>query len=160
MAEEEIAEEQTEVEEQVVHLEGEDVMLRTHDEINSRLCGEIKALKAGHVIVELETSEDMQADSMGLVHSGFIYGAADYAAMLAVNEKNVVLSNSTSMFLSPVKVGDIVRFEAKAKSSDSKKRYIKVEGFILDVKVFEGEFKTIVTERHVLRLSLLTEEES
>jgi acyl-CoA thioesterase len=27
-----------------------------------------------------------------------------------------------------------------------------------DIKVFEGEFKTVITERHVLRLKLLEDE--
>jgi len=157
MAEEELENEEEFQEE--TRLAGSDVMLRTHDEINNQFCGVIKDLKQGHVIVELETIEEMRADKLGLVHGGFIFGAADYAAMLAVNEKNVVLSNSSSSFLSPVKVGDVVRFEAKLKNKEGRKRYVKVVGTILDVKVYEGEFKTVVTERHVLRLSLLTEAE-
>ena len=157
MAEEEIIEEEFEKE---VVLEGSEVLLRTHDEINPALCGVIKELKQGHVLTELETLEEMRVDKLGLVHGGFIFGAADYAAMIAVNEKNVILSNSTSAFLSPVKVGDIVRFEAKLKNQEGRKRYVNVIGKVHDIKVYEGEFKTVVTDRHVLRLTLLNEEES
>ena len=140
--------------------ENSQIMVKTHDEINASLCGEIREMLDGYVVVELETIAEMKADKHGLIHGGFIFGAADYAAMLAVNEKNVVLANSSSSFLSPVRMGDSVRFEARLKNKEGRKRFIKVKGFVLDVKVYEGEFRTIVTDNHVLNLSLLDAQES
>lgn len=131
------------------------VFVSTHEKINHTLCGDIDIIEVGHVKVSLMTSEDMRADEVGLVHGGFIFSAADYAAMLAVNEKNVVLASSTTQFLSPVRVGDIVNFEAKVRHKEGRKRNVRVEGHAKGVKVFEGEFKTVVTDRHVLRLNLL-----
>ena len=40
-----------------------------------------------------------------------------------------------------------------------RKRNVHVQAFVLDIKVFEGEFKTVITEKHVLKLKLLDEEE-
>lgn len=138
----------------------DDVLLKTHENINQDLCGEIQKLEQGFVKLKLVTVFEMVADSKNLIHSGFIFSAADYAAMAAVNERNVVLVASDCQFLSPVKFGDIVNFEAKVRHKEGRKRNIHVTGYVLDIKVFEGEFKTVVTERHVLKLKLSGEEDN
>lgn len=135
----------------------DEVFLKTHDKINQDLCGEIQKLEVGFVKLKLVTNHEMIADSQSLIHGGFIFSAADYAAMAAVNEKNVVLVASDCQFLSPVKFGDIVDFVAKVRHKEGRKRNVHVTGHVLDIKVFEGEFKTVVTERHVLKLKLTEE---
>jgi acyl-CoA thioesterase len=135
--------------------EDNNIYLNTHESINQSLCGEILKLEAGYVEIELVTTEDMLADEMGLIHGGFIFSAADYAAMAAVNERNVVLVASECQFLSPVKLGDIVKIIAKVRHKEGRKRNVEVEGFAVDIKVFTGLFKTVITERHVLKLNLL-----
>ncbi|MFA6137488.1 MAG: PaaI family thioesterase [Sulfurimonas sp.] len=135
------------------------VMLQTHQRINQDLSGEIVKQEIGYVEVTLVTTSDMLADELGLIHGGFIFCAADYAAMAAVNERNVVLVGSDVQFLSPVKLGDIVNVIARVRHKEGRKRNIHVEAFVLDIKVFEGEFKTVITDRHVLRLRLLDAED-
>ncbi len=137
----------------------ESVYLRTHELINHSLSGDIEKLEKGYANVRLSTNEDMRADEVGLVHGGFIFSAADFAAMAAVNEPNVVLSGCECQFLAPVRVGDEVIFEAKVRHKEGRKRNVLVTGSAYDIKVFEAEFKTVVTERHVLKLSLLNEED-
>jgi len=136
------------------------VFLQTHEKISSSYSGEIIKLERGYVEVRLEATADMLADEQGLIHGGFIFSAADYAAMAAVNERNVVLVASECQFLSPVKFGDEVNFVALVRHKDGRKRNVHVEGFVLDIKVFEGEFKTVVTDRHVLKLKLLEDEDT
>ena len=135
------------------------VIIKTHEKINQNLCGEIVKMQEGYVELSLETIPDMLADEVGLIHGGFIFGAADYAAMLAVNEKNVVLVASDCQFLSPVKLNDVVDVVARVRHKEGRKRNVHVQAFVLDIKVFEGEFKTVITEKHVLKLKLLNEEE-
>lgn len=135
------------------------VQLKTHEKINRDLCGEIEKLDVGYVKLKLVTTYEMIADSLNLIHGGFIFSAADYAAMAAVNEKNVVLVASECQFLSPVKFGDIVEFTAKVRHKEGRKRNVNVIGQVLNIKVFEGEFKTVVTERHVLKLKLMDTKE-
>jgi len=130
------------------------VFLQTHERINQDLNGEILKLERGYVELRLVTTPDMLADDVGLIHGGFIFSAADYAAMAAVNEKNVVLVGSDCQFLSPVKFHDEVNIVARVRHKEGKKRNVHVEAFVLDIKVFEGEFKTVITERHVLKLKL------
>ncbi|MFY9142530.1 hotdog domain-containing protein [Sulfuricurvum sp.] len=129
--------------------------LNTHERVNSSYSGDIVKLEIGYSKVLLETSELMRADEVGLVHGGFIFSAADFAAMAAVNEPNVVLASCNCLFLAPVRVGDRVTFEATEHQKEGRKRNVTVRGFVHDIKVFEGEFKTVVTERHVLRLDLM-----
>ncbi len=133
----------------------DNIFIKTHEEINQNLSGEVIEIKEGYVKVLLITTLDMVADNEGLVHGGFIFSAADYAAMLAVNEKNVVLVGSECQFLSPVKLYDEVHFIAKVRHREGRKRNVHVEAHVLDIKVFEGEFKTVITDRHVLKLKLL-----
>ena len=100
----------------------------------------------------------MLADEFGLIHGGFIFSAADYAAMVAVNEKNVVLVASDCQFLSPVKFHDEVRVVARVRNKEGRKRNVHVEAFVLEIKVFEGEFKTVITDKHILKLKLFEDE--
>jgi len=136
-----------------------DVVLTTHEEVHADYSGEIQKLEIGYVEIKLVTIKEMLADSLGLIHGGFIFSAADYAAMLAVNERNVVLVACDCQFLSPVKYGDIVYFAAKVRHKEGRKRNVHVTGHVLDIKVFDGEFKTVVTDRHVLKLNLLDDED-
>lgn len=129
--------------------------LNTHEKINTVYSGEIVKLESGYAKVLLETNEIMRADEVGLVHGGFIFSAADFAAMAAVNEPNVVLASCNCLFLAPVRVGDAVTFEATEHQKEGRKRNVTVHGFVHEIKVFEGEFKTVITERHVLRLDLM-----
>jgi acyl-coenzyme A thioesterase PaaI-like protein len=85
-----------------------------------------------------------------LVHGGFIFGAADYAAMSAVNDPYVVLGASNSKFIAPVKVGDTVMCKATVVSIKGKKAEVDVEAFVNEKLVFEGNFTTFVLPAHVL----------
>ena len=102
---------------------------RTHEQIASHLCGRPVELAPGRARVVLETTAEMAADQRGLVHGGFTFGLADYAAMLAVNEPPVVLASAQVKFLGPVVVGDRV----------------------------EAEFVAFVPDRHILDASPLRE---
>ncbi|MEN4052262.1 PaaI family thioesterase [Sulfurimonas sp. NWX79] len=158
MAENEVNEEELELED--YREDEEQIIIQTHERINQDLCGEVIKFEQGCVELRLTTLSEMVADDIGLIHGGFIFSAADYAAMLAVNERNVVLVASDCQFLSPVKFHDEVHFVARVRHKEGRKRNVHVEAFVLDIKVFEGEFKTVITERHVLKLKLLDKEES
>ena len=76
---------------------------RTHLDADPRLCGRPLDLAEGRAQVALDTIDSMVVDRQGLVHGGFVFGLADYAAMLAVNDPNVVLGAAATRFLKPVK---------------------------------------------------------
>ena len=73
----------------------------THEKIDRRLCGEPVNIGSGYSKVQLLASADMAVDDFGLIHGGFVFGLADYAAMIAVNDPNVVLSAAEVKFLKP-----------------------------------------------------------
>lgn len=128
--------------------------LKTHAKIRSNLCGTILKLATGYSKTTLITTKEMILDDLGLVHSGFIFGAADYAAAVAVNEPNVVIIGSRSKFLAPARIDDLIEFEAKAKFEDTRKREIKVSGFINEIKVYEGIFQAVVLEQHIFKTKI------
>lgn len=155
MSEEEVVDSESALEEELEeYLDSEDIILNTHEKIDNDFCGRIEKVEKGHLELSLKTIPEMLADEQGLIHSGFIFSAADYAAMAAVNEKNVVLVGTNCQFLSPVRLGDIVQFIATVRHKEGRKRNVNVTGHVLDIKVFDGEFKTVVTDRHVLKLKL------
>ncbi len=126
------------------------MLLQTHLKIETALCGKVTKLEEGYAEVLLHTTQQMTADSQGLVHGGFIFGAADYAAMSAVNDPYVVLGSSDSKFIAPVKVKDVVHFKAKVFTAKGKKKVVAVDAFVSEKLVFEGSFTTFVLDEHVL----------
>ena len=124
--------------------------VRTHTKIDKRLSGFPEEVKDGFAVVRLKTTEVMSADEKGLVHGGFLFSSADYAAMLAVNEPTVVLAKAEVKFLKPVRVGDEVVFTARVEKREGKKIIVNVVGKKDGSAVFEGEFLCVVPEKHVL----------
>lgn len=122
----------------------------THLNINPALCGAPTELEPGRAVVQLETSEAMRADAQGLVHGGFVFGLADYAAMLAVNHPNVVLGSAETRFTAPVRVGDTVIAEAHVTSEKGRKRVVETTARVGDREVFRGTLTTFVLDQHVL----------
>lgn len=122
----------------------------THLAIDPRLCGTPVHLDTGHALVRLTTVPEMAADDRGLVHGGFVFGLADYAAMLAVNDPLVVLGAAEVRFVGPVRVGQIVEVTADVTETKGKKVVVSVMGRVLERVVLLGTFTTFVLDKHVL----------
>ena len=122
----------------------------THRHIDQKLCGKPLSVQNGTSRVELVTTPQMAADAQGLVHGGFIFGAADYAAMIAVNHPHVVLGASDVKFLKPVRVGVTVTAHAKVQEVKGKKYWVAVRVTKASEEVFQGMFTCFVLDRHVL----------
>lgn len=119
-------------------------------EADPSLCGRVAELAEGSAVVVLETSDAMVVDAQRLVHGGFVFGVADYAAMLAVNDPNVVLGSAHTRFLRPVRGGASVIARAKVTATNDRKHEVEVEASVGSERVFEGTFVCFVPEQHVL----------
>ena len=124
--------------------------LNTHLKIDNSLNGELIELKSGYSKVALSTTDIMRADEEGLVHGGFCFGAADFAAMASVNDPFVVLVKSEVKFIAPVRVGEVVEFEAKVIEDNGRKYKVEVVGLVELKEVFKGTFNAVVLKSHVL----------
>ncbi|NVB37134.1 thioesterase [Pseudenhygromyxa sp. WMMC2535] len=123
----------------------------THLAIDHSLCGEPRQIEPGRrAVVELHTEARMAADARGLVHGGFVFGAADYAAMLAVDDPNVVLGSAEVRFTAPVRVGERVELRAEVEGEKARKREVSVRARVSAKLVFEGRFVCFVLDHHVL----------
>ncbi len=122
----------------------------THLHIDRTLCGEPVALADGRASVRLSTTPSMAADDRGLVHGGFVFSAADYAAMLAVNHPHVVLGAAECRFTAPVQVGQAVVVDAEVASVSGRKHRVEVRATADGVEVLTGTFTAFVLDHHVL----------
>ncbi len=122
----------------------------THLGISHALCGAPETLGAGTATVSLTTTPDMSADAQGLVHGGFVFGLADHAAMLAVNDPNVVLGAADTRFTAPVKVGEVVTATANRTVQQGRKHVLEVEARVGDTVVMTGTLTAFVLDGHVL----------
>jgi uncharacterized protein (TIGR00369 family) len=124
--------------------------IRTHHRIDADLCGRPAELAPGLCRVTLAALPRMAADEKGLVHGGFVFGLADYAAMLAVNDPHVVLGAAEVKFLKPVRTGETMVAEARVESVEGKKHVVTVAVTRGSDKVFQGAFTCFVLKQHVL----------
>jgi uncharacterized protein (TIGR00369 family) len=122
---------------------------QTHLLISPEWVGQPVALSEGRAEARLTTRPEMVADDRGLVHGGFTFGLADYAAMLAVNDPHVVLGASEVRFLAPVVLGETMLAMAEVVEGLGKKRLVKCT-VSTDRPVFEGTFTCFVLPGHVL----------
>jgi acyl-coenzyme A thioesterase PaaI-like protein len=121
--------------------------VRTHTAIDPELCGTVLVAAEGRATVELATTDVMAVDDHRLVHGGFVFGLADHAAMVAVNQPTVVLAAARVRFALPVVVGDKLVAEA-AVAADNQRVDVTVNRG--DDVVMTGEFSCRVLDRHVL----------
>jgi uncharacterized protein (TIGR00369 family) len=122
----------------------------THEMIDNELCGRPLLIEDNYSKVELKTTQRMAVDVTGLVHGGFVFGLADYSAMIAVNHPNVVLGAAEVKFLKPVKSGAVIIAEARVKEKEGKKQSVSVTVREGDTEVFKGMFICFTLDKHVL----------
>jgi acyl-coenzyme A thioesterase PaaI-like protein len=120
----------------------------THLAISRDWVGEPLELAPGTAVARLLTRAEMAADARGLVHGGFAFGLADYAAMLAVNDPYVVLGAAETRFLAPVRAGEVLTARAVVESVEGKKRLVKCS-VMTDREVLAATFTCFVLPKHV-----------
>lgn len=123
---------------------------RTHLLLSHALCGEPTIIEQGTATVTLHTTAQMVADPQGLVHGGFVFGAADHAAMLAVNDPNVVLGAADLRFVAPVAVGETVTCIATLTESKGRKHLLTTTCSVGERTVLTGTLTCFVLDKHVL----------
>jgi uncharacterized protein (TIGR00369 family) len=122
----------------------------THQAIEQTLCGRPVQVETGFSRVEFVATPEMTVDDFGLVHGGFVFGLADYAAMIAVNHPNVVLGAADVKFLKPIILGDKVVAEARVEEIQGKKHWVAVSVLKQEKVIFQGMFTCFVLDKHVL----------
>lgn len=123
---------------------------QTHLGAHPELVGRPLSLGEGVASATLVGDARMAVDDRGLVHGGFVFGLADYAAMLAVNDPFVVLGAAEARFLAPVRVGDALVAHAEVSSAGGRKRSVSAQVQRGDTLVFQATFTCFVLDQHVL----------
>jgi len=124
----------------------------THLLASKKLIGEVITIENNTAKVTLTITPEMAVDNFQLAHGSFVFGLADYAAMVAINEPTVVLGKAETKFMKPVVVND--KLTAVATITDkSHPKKILVTVAVSNAKsevVFEGTFVCFVLEKHIL----------
>ncbi|MCL5128942.1 hotdog domain-containing protein [Algibacter sp. L4_22] len=124
----------------------------THLLASKKLIGSVVSIGNNCATVKLTITKEMIVDTYNLSHGGFVFGLADYAAMVAINKPTVVLGKATTKFLKPVILNDEVTAVATISENLNEKKVI-VFAVVKNQKneiVFEGEFVCFVLEKHIL----------
>ncbi|RDU56169.1 thioesterase [Helicobacter sp. MIT 00-7814] len=135
------------------HIDNDELLICTR--LHS--CGDVIENTKGKAHVRFVPDEKMIADIDGsnkLIHSGYLFSAASYAAMVAINKRHSIMIAADVKFLSPIELGHEVFFKATALQNDTKKCEVKVEGFLLDIKIFDSIFHIAVFDKAPFSIAL------
>lgn len=116
------------------------------------LCGSIIKMSEEEVLVKFTPSEQMIGDQNNLIHSGFIFNAANYAAMCLVNQAHSLTIGAEVQFLAPIELEQEMLFLATIKYTNDRKYKVLVKGTLLDIKIFEGVFHISVFDKELFKL--------
>ena len=125
----------------------------THLLASKKLVGSVVSIKDDTAEVVLKITKEMIVDDYLLVHGGFVFGLADYAAMVAINEPTVVLGKAEVKFMKPVIDSDeLTAIATVTDKTNGKKIMVSVNVFNAKKEmVFEGVFVCFVLDKHLLQ---------
>ena len=86
------------------------------------------------------TNSAMASPGSEFVRGTVVFGVADHAAMLALDQPSAVLQAAEVQFVRPVKVDELIVAEAHARVRHGKKRHVTVTVSQGTAKVLKGEF--------------------
>ena len=138
--------------EENVHIPLDNDDLQVCTSMPSNIVGELVELYRNKAVVRFRPNERMIMDESKMIHAGFVFNAASFAAMAAINKKYSVLIASDVKFLAPIELGHEITFKAQAIQSDTKKCEVKVVGFLLDIKIFDSLFHIAVFDKKIFKL--------
>lgn len=131
------------------------ILQNTHLLASKKLVGDVISIKNDTATVSLKITKEMVVDKYNLAHGSFVFGLADYAAMVAINEPTVVLGKAEVKYIKPVVLDDVLTAEAKITNKTNGKK-IEVTVIVSNTEndvVFEGNFICFVLEKHILETS-------
>lgn len=135
------------------NFEQNNIELQACTSLKGELVGNIVKMTYEEVITKFVPTKQMISDESNLIHSGFIFNAANYAAMCLVNQSHAITIGSEVEFLAPVEFEQEMMFLATVKQSNNKKFEINVKGTLLDIKIFEAIFHIAVFEKQLFKLN-------
>lgn len=126
--------------------------------IDTSVCGELTSLSKNSAQSIFVPKESMISDE-NMIHSGFVFNAASYVALCAINKRNSIIIGSEVKFFAPIELGHQIVFQANIVQNESKKTEVKVEGFLLDIKVFDGVFYVVIFDKKLFKIKLKDEKQ-
>lgn len=120
--------------------------------LKPELCGTIIKMNQEEILVKFTPNEQMVGDENNLIHSGFVFNAANYTAMCLVNHPNSLTIGAEVQFLAPIELEQEMLFVGTIKHVNDRKYKILIKGTLLDIKIFEGIFHISIFDKELFRL--------
>lgn len=137
----------------------EDTVVEFECPLNKKWTGQVSLIKSDRSEIIFKTLDEMAIDEHGLVHSSFLLGACEYAALTVINGENMFIQNIEAEYLAPVEVGTECIIKALVKYQGDKKKIVFVQAFKDQIKIFDGTFSILELEQHILDIKLNEEVE-
>jgi len=94
------------------------------------------------ILFKLDNAETIEKSD--IIFEGEIYKAANFSAMVAINEENSFVVNSNVDFLSQIEASSKeIILEAKSISTSLGKKFLEVKGYVGDIVIFIGSFTVL-----------------
>ena len=113
-------------------------------EIPEMYRGEIIGIEDGHAMTRLVPEKELFVDEYNMVYSPLIDCAAQFCALLAVNEDNCRIAKTNAESLAPIKNAMPVIIEATVQYREMKKIVTKVTGKCNDLVIYAS---TVILSR-------------
>lgn len=133
-------------------LQSSNIQLEVCKQLKPDLCGIIIQASKEEVVTKFQATKQMISDENDIIHSGFIFNAASYAAMCLVNQTYSLIIKSEVQFLAPLEFGQEMTFIATMRHSNNKQCEVVVKGSLLDIKIFEASFYISIFDKQIFKL--------
>ena len=114
--------------------------LNTHNNILKNNGYKILSLRKNYASIMIEAKACERVLDDGAIYDGVLFSAATFAAIAAVNEKNVFLIGVHLDLLNPLKGEENIIFTAEVNATSSGKKVVKVTGRVNEIAFLEGDF--------------------
>ena len=143
---------------EAVQQEKEDPLfdLKACQKLSPSYYGYIEHTEEGLARIMFEPKDDMIMDHYDVVHPSFLDGAAYFCALAAVNQENAIISQATTEFLSPIRKGMAIQFQAKANYNTLSRKSVSVRGKYKEIVVYESTIVVLALEEHIFASSFMS----
>lgn len=122
--------------------------------IDADFCGDLLSANKSGAIVRFIPNEKMKMDDKNMVLPSFLLNAATYAAYAVINKKYSMIISIDCKFLAPIEVGQEIIIKAKAMQQDLKKCEVKIEAYLMDIKIFDAICALAIFDAPIFKLKL------
>jgi hypothetical protein len=122
--------------------------------LSTNYYGDLVYIKHSKACIHFTPDKSMAIDNYDMIHSGFTDSAGQFCALASVNHPNAIISQTTTEFLSPIKLGMTIVLTAKSSYHNLSRRNVKVIGTYSDMIVYESSVEILLLDEHIFEAAI------